>query len=155
MSDSPYNSLVTSHRKLAKTELALVVCWAVAVTGLGGYAAGLAITKFGTLGTVSLWLVGEAAGFGGRKIVSQKSKFAGVILVGACLGAFVIAEVCWLHWKTIQGEESWLAAIRLLPTFLQEYTLAAIIGGVFCLIGANSAFRCVARRYRIVHVVEE
>ena len=102
-----------------------------------------------------MWLVGEAAGVVGRKLVAEKSKLAGVILVVACVGALVIAEVCWLHWKTVQGEESWWAAIRLLPTFVREYTLSAAIGAIFCFIGASSAYRQVARRYRIIDVVED
>lgn len=155
MSDSPGNSLDTPHGNPMPIGLVLILCWGAIVLSLGGFACGFAITKFGTLGTISLWLLGAAAGFGGQKLVAEKSKLAGLILVVACVGAFVIAEVCWIRWDTIQGEESWLAAIQLLPTFVQEYTLSALIGGIMCFIGANSAYRQVARRYRIVHIVED
>lgn len=155
MSDPPGNSLKPSRRNLTPMELVLILCWGAAVMSLGGFSAGLAITKLGTLGVASLWLVGEAAGIVGRKLVPEKSTLAGVVLVVACVGAFVLAEVCWLHWTRRDGAESWLAAIKLLPKFVQIYTLAAVIGAVFCFIGAQSAFRRVARRYRIVHVVEE
>ena len=47
---------------------------------------------------------------------------AGAVLVVACIGAFLVAEVCWIRWETVHGEESWLAAIKLLPTFVHEYT---------------------------------
>lgn len=124
---------------------------------LGGFGTVVAITsaKLGALGFASLWLLGEVAGRVGRKLVSEKSALAGAILAVACVGAFVLAVVCWLRWETFQGEESWLAAIRLLPTFMQQYTRDAVIGGIFCFLGANAAYRRVARRYRIVHVVEE
>ena len=67
MSDTLGNPLEPSHSELKPTELALISCWAVVVLGLGGFASGLAITKFGTLGTISLWLVGELGGFVGRR----------------------------------------------------------------------------------------
>ncbi len=155
MSDSHGNSLEPSRHNLSPIELALILVWAAAVMSLGGLGTGVAITKLAALGFALLWLLGEVAGVVGRKLVPQKSAVAGLILVVACIGAFVIAIVCWLHWKTVQGEESWLAAIRLLPTFMQEYTGDAVIGGILCFLGANSAYRRVARRYRIVHVVED
>ena len=136
-------------------QLVLLTGWAIAVACLGGYLCGLAIAKLGTIGTASLWLAGEGAGFVGRKLISEKSRIAGTILVFACLIAFVFAEVCWIHWRIIPARESWLAAVRYLPTFVEKYTLAAVIGGVFCFMGANSAYRQVARRYRIVHIMEE
>ena len=155
MIDSPSNLLEPLRKNLTPMKLALLLCWAAAVVCIGGFAAGLAIVEFGTLGALSLWPVGEAAGFVGRKLVPEKSKLAGVILVVACVGAFVLAETCWIHWDTVQGEASWLASIRLLPAFVQERPRAAVFGCFFCVIGANSAYRRVARRYRIVHVVED
>jgi hypothetical protein len=155
MDDSSSKSTETRDRRISPMSLVLVAGWAVVVACLGGYACGLAISKFGTLGAVSLWLVGEAAGFVGKRLVVEKSRMAGVFLVVACIGAFLFAEVCWIRWHTVQGEAGWLAAIGLLSTFVKEYSVAAAVGGIFCGIGANSAYRQVARRYRIVHIVED
>ena len=155
MDDLSVKSTEKRDRDISPMSLVLAAGWATAVACLGGYASGLAITKLGTLGAASLWLVGEAAGFVGKRLVVEKSRLAGVLLIVACIGAFFIAEVCWIHWRTIPGKESWLAAIQFLPTFAQRFSIAAAIGGIFCLIGANSAYRQVARRYRIVHVLED
>ncbi|MBC8356811.1 MAG: hypothetical protein H8E66_32955 [Planctomycetes bacterium] len=155
ISDSNTNPLELSQEALAPIQITLVSSWAVAVVAVGGIASGLAITEFKTLGLASLWLVGEVAGFVGRKLLAEKSKLAGVILVVSCVGAYVVAVVCWIHWDTVQGEESWMAAIRLLPTFVQEYKRTAVIGAISCFIGAMSAYRRVAHRYRVVHVIED
>lgn len=155
MSLSSHDSSVAHPNSLPPVHLAFLLCWTGVIVAFGGFASGLAIAKFGILGCISLWLVGEGAGFGWHKIVPQKSKVAGAALVIACVGAFLVAEVCWIHWKTVQGEESWWAAVQLLPTFFAEYTSSAIIGGVFCMIGSHSAYRRAARRFRIVHVVED
>ncbi len=155
MHDSNTSTPDVIENRVLPIQFALLCCWAVIVIGVGGFAAGCAITEFGTLGAVSLWLVGEVAGSVAQRIVTKKSVVAGIILVAACVAVFVIAEVCWLRWTTVQGEEGWLASFQLLPAFVKEKTSAAIIGAIFCLFGAQSAFRRVARRYRIVHVADE
>lgn len=154
MSDSSTEPL-DSPTQLDPLQVALVSCLAMAVMSLGGYASGLAITKFGTLGAASLWLIGEVAGAAGRKLIPEKNKLAGVILAVACVVAFLVAEVCWIHWRIVPAQQSWSAAIRYLPTFVERYTTSALIGAICCFMGASSAYRKVARRYRIVHVVEE
>ncbi|MBI2479937.1 MAG: hypothetical protein HYV60_15285 [Planctomycetia bacterium] len=90
MNDSIGKSTEARNRSVSPLRLVLLVVWAVAVAGLGGYGSGIAIAKFGTLGAASLWLVGEAAGFVGKRLVIEKDRVAGVVLVAACVGAFVI-----------------------------------------------------------------
>ncbi len=72
MSDSSTEPL-DSPTQFDPLQVALVACLAMAVMSLGGFASGLAIAKFGTLGTASLWLVGEVAGAAGRKLLPEKN----------------------------------------------------------------------------------
>lgn len=71
---------------------------------------------------------------------ARPSKAAGICqAIGVGL-AFVVAETCWLHWETVDGESSWSAAIRLWPLFLREYTVSALIGAGCAAYGAWSAY---------------
>ena len=133
----------------------LAVLWAIVVAIIGGYVCGLAISRFGSVGSISLWGLGALAGHVGRKILGAPSRPVAWCLVTACTVAFVFAEVCWIHWNTVQGREGWWTAIGFLPAFVDEYSLSALIGAIFTFTGALSAFQQTARRYRIVMVVEE
>lgn len=128
--------------------------WAVVAGMGGGYVCGLAISRFGEIGSISLWALGALAGYVGRKIISVPSRLVGWVLVVACGAAFVIAEVCWIHWNTKQGAESWWTAFTLLPMFVQEYEIAALFGAILTVFGALSAYRQTAIRYRLVAVDE-
>ena len=146
--DEPPNLMGTAEI----TNIPLVTAWAAFVATCGGLACGLAIDRFGEFGSVSLWPLGALSGYVGRKIMAAPSRSVGWGLVVANLSALVVAEVCWIHWNLVQGTESWWAAVGLLPTFVREYELAALIAGVFCIFGAWSAYQQTAMRYRLVAV---
>ena len=133
----------------------LAFLWAIAVAAIGGYLCGMAISEFGRFGAISLWGLGAGAGYVGRKILGAPSRPVAWCLVVACVVAFVFAEVCWLHWNTIQGEAGWWTAAGLFPQFLRQASIPAFIGGIFTFMGALSAFQQTAHRYRIVMVVED
>ncbi len=134
------------------TNLPFITAWAVFMATCGGLACGLAIHRFGEFGSVSLWALGALSGYVGRKIIAAPSRSVGWGLVVANLSALVVAEVCWIHWKIVQGSESWWAAVGLLPTFILEYERAALVAAVFCIFGAWSAYQQTAIRYRLVAV---
>ena len=134
------------------TNLPFVAAWAACVATCGGLACGLAINRFGEFGSVSLWALGALSGYGGRKIIAAPSRSVGWGLVAANLSALVVAEVCWIHWNTVQGAESWWDAVGLFPIFIVEYDRSALIAAVFCIFGAWSAFQQTAIRYRLVAV---
>ena len=141
--------------KKSPQNVPLAVLWAIAVATIGGYVCGLAISQFGTFGSISLWALGALAGSMGRKILGAPSRPVARCLAVACAVAFVVAEVCWIHWHMIGGDESWWAAIALIPKFVQRLSVAAFVGAIFTFMGALSAYQQMARRYRIVMVVEE
>ncbi|HVX14134.1 MAG TPA: hypothetical protein VHC22_23310 [Pirellulales bacterium] len=115
--------------------------WALVVALGGGLACGWCITtRFGELGAVSLIACGMLAGSVSRKITGRASVAAGTLqAIGVCL-AFIVAETCWLHWKTENGAASWSDAIRFWPAFLREYTLSVLIGASCAGYGAWSAY---------------
>ena len=134
------------------TNILLVAAWVAFVAAFGGLACGLAINRFGEFGSVSLWALGALSGYVGRKIIAAPSRSVGWGLVVANLSALVVAEVCWIHWNTVQGAESWWEAVGLFPTFIVEYDRSALIAAVFCIFGAWSAYQQTAIRYRLVAV---
>ena len=133
----------------------LAVLWAIVVAVLGGYVCGVALSRFQVFGGIALWGLGALAGCVGRKILGAPSRPVAWCLVAACAVAFVFAEVCWLRWETVQGEEGWWAAAGFFLQFVRQAPVPAFIGGIFTCMGALSAFQQTARRYRIVMVVEE
>jgi hypothetical protein len=137
--------------------LLLAVAWALAVAVAGGYACGLAISvrRVGEVGCVLLWPLGALAGYLGRKIIKNPSRLVGWLLAGACGVALIFAEVCWIHWRTDQGATGWWTAFTWLPVFVQEYPRSALIGAIFAVLGAISAYRQTALRYRMVAIYEE
>jgi hypothetical protein len=127
-------------------QLPLVIGLALAVALLGGVACGWAISYFGELGSISLWLLGVLAGLAGKKIIAGPSRLTAWLLVVACVVAFAIAEICWIHWATKQGAEGWWKSVTLLLTFVQQYRIAALAGTIFTVFGALSAYRHTARQ---------
>lgn len=134
----------------APARVAVAACWAVIVAAAGGLAFGWLSGQFGQYGAIGLWGVGAIAGAGSRKITREPSVIAAWCQVAACALALVIGQVCWLHWNTVQGEESWLAAVSLLVTYFQKYQLTAAIEALFAGFGAYSAYTTAGKRYRIV-----
>ena len=121
----------------------------------GGFLCGVLVSEFGEFGSIALWGLGALAGFVSRKITVTPCKGVAWGLVVACAIAAVIAETCWLRWNTVPGQEGWLKAISLLPTFVQNYTLSAAMAVLFTAFGASSAFFQAGRRYRRVVVYED
>ncbi len=131
----------------------LAIAWAILAGTAGGYACGLAInTRFGEIGSASLWALGVLGGFVGRKIITAPSRLVGWVLVVACVCALVIAETCWIHWNIEQGRESLWTAFTLLPRFVKQFQLSALFAAIFTCFGASSAYRATAVRYRLVAV---
>ena len=126
----------------------LAMAWAVVVATGGGFVCGLAIDRYGELGSITLWAMGAFAGYVAQKILGGRSRVVGAVLVVSCVSVFVISETCWIHWNIKQGADSWLAAFRLLPTFVQEYERAALFGAIVTALGAWSAYSQTALRYR-------
>ena len=133
----------------------LAILWAIAVATAGGYVCGLALSQFQVIGGISLWGLGALAGYVGRKILGAPCRPVAWCLVVVCVAAFFFAEICWLRWETVQGEESWLAGAGHFLQFVREAPMPAFIGGLFTFMGALSAFQQTARRYRIVMIVDD
>ena len=94
-------------------EFALAIGLAMLTVGLGGYLAGCAIAKWGTIGSVSLWAAGGIAGWLAAQFLSPNRQ-VGYLLAASVVIAFLVAEVCWIHWRIVGGD-TWIDAIRLLP----------------------------------------
>ncbi len=139
---------------LPHRDLLIGLALALILAALGGFLCGLAVDRFGQTGSISLWLAGGATGFLARKLLSRPHKAIGWMLAIANVVALVVAEVCWIHWNLVQGSESLLAAIRLLPEFVQSYQVSVLIAGIFTVFGAMSAYRQAGVRYHLVQVVE-
>ena len=151
--DNPYEAprrFSVSHRRHGTlgsgNNVPLAIVWTLIIATVGGVACGLLIDRFGELGSISLWAMGALAGYVAQRILGGGSRLVSFALVASCVSAFVIAETCWIHWNTKQGAESWLAAFALLPTFVKDYEIAALMGAIFTGFGAWSAYRQTADR---------
>ena len=133
-------------------DLGISIGLALATFVGGGYLCGLALEQFGSLGAISLWATGGIAGFVAAKLI-KPHKVAGYVLAAGVVLAFVVAEICWIHWNIV-GAEEWPTAISMFPTFLKEYQMDALMGAIFTFFGAASAYRQAGRRYRYIQVVE-
>lgn len=126
--------------KASRSSLAIAIAWAAIVAIGGGFACGWCVSQFGEFGSLSLAACGALAGYVSRKITRRPSRLAGTCQVTATCVAFFIAETCWLHWKTRNGEASWAAAISVWPLFIREYQLSALIGAAATAYGAWCAY---------------
>jgi len=81
--------------------------------------------------------------------MNAPGRVVGWALVIACGAALLIAEACWIHWNTVQGADSFWTAFTLLFTFVQEYQISALLGTIFTVFGAASAYRQTVVRFRI------
>jgi hypothetical protein len=118
----------------------IAIVWSLVVALGGGLACGLCVSRYGEFGALSLAACGAFAGYVSRKITQGPSKIAGLCQVIAMCLAFVVAYTCWIHWKTVKGEESWWVAFTLWPAFIREYELSALIGAVLAGCGAWYAY---------------
>ena len=116
------------------------------VTALaGGLLCGLMVDQFGSIGSISLWALGFLAGLAAFKLMQSRNNSVACILVVACVLAFLIAEVSWIHWN-IAGAESWMDALAKFPQFLKEFKVDAFIACIFTFFGCQAAYRQTAVR---------
>ena len=127
-----------------RLKVVLASIWILVVATAGGFVCGLAIARFGEMGSISLWAMGALAGYVAQRILRGRSRPLGIAMIIGCITTFVVAEACWIHWTTTQGAVSWFAAFTLLPTFAQQYKTAALFGTIFTAFGAWSAYRQIA-----------
>jgi hypothetical protein len=130
--------------------LPLAIGWALIMAIAGGFACGWLMTWHPLVGAIALWPLGSVGGNGSRRLTIGPSLPAAWCLVTACVVAMLIAQVCWLHWNTVQGEDGWGAAIELLGTYYRNYSTNALIEACFAAFGAFAAYSSAGRRYRIV-----
>jgi hypothetical protein len=131
--------------------LTLVISWVAFLLIAGGALASYTVLEFGAFGMIVVWPIGWAGGCVAARILGGKSKFVGVLLVAACFGIAVIAEVNWIHEKII-GADDWSTAISFLPTFVRQFRYPAITALLYSVFGAMAAWRQVSARYRYVQV---
>ncbi len=117
----------------------------VLVATAGGVLCGMAINRFGELGSLSLWGLGVIAGIIARRVMGQPCRGVAWGLVAACIIAAFVAETWWMRYAPILGHTDWQQAIAYWPTFIGRYTTAAVIAALFTGFGATSAFWSVAR----------
>jgi hypothetical protein len=130
--------------------LALALLWILLLTIVGGAVCAWSFKELGSLGGLSVWAVGALGGFVTRKIRGAACLTVAWLLVAVCLLMLLIGEVSYLHWK--EGTESWGKAISLLPKFVREMKLDALIDSLFTVFGAVSAYQQAGRRYRLVAI---
>jgi F0F1-type ATP synthase assembly protein I len=133
----------------ASQHLPLAMASAVFASIVGGIGCGWLIDRLGELGSIALWPLGFAAGTISRKLTVAPSRVAW-FQVAACVLAMLIAETCWLHWNTVQGEKGWWESMILLPAFVDDYTVSAVVAATFTAFGCFSAYGTAGRRYRLV-----
>jgi len=130
--------------------LPLAIVSAVIASIVGGIACGWLIGEIGELGSIALWPLGFVAGTISRKLTVAPSRASAWCQVAACVLAMFVAEACWLHWNTLQGEKGWWVSMMLLPAFVKDYTVSAVVAGAFTVFGCFSAYGTAGRRYRLV-----
>ncbi len=134
----------------APRRLPLAMASAVVASIVGGIACGWLIDWLGELGSIALWPLGFAAGTISRKLTVAPSRVAAWCQVAACVVAMLVAETCWLHWNTVQGEKGWWASMMLLPAFVSDYPVSVVLAVAFTAFGCFSAYGTAGRRYRLV-----
>ncbi|HJN09508.1 MAG: hypothetical protein QGH33_01930 [Pirellulaceae bacterium] len=132
--------------------LAYAILWVTFVLIGGGALASYCALEFGELGMFVVWPIGWAGGFVASKILGGKSRFVGSLLVAACFGISVIAEVIWIHTEIEGADESWVKAISLLPAFIRQYRVSALIALIVSIFGAMSAWQQLSARYVRVRI---
>jgi len=132
--------------------LGCAILWVAFVLIAGGALAGYGVLEFGEWGIFFVWPIGWAGGFVASNILGGKSRLVGGLLVVACFGISLIAEVNWIHEKIVGADENWVKAISLLPAFIRQYRISALMALIFSIFGATSAWHQVSGRYGYVRV---
>ena len=130
--------------------LGCAILWAVVVLVAGGALASYCVLRIGERGLFVVWPIGWAGGLVASKILGGRSKVVGGLLVVACFGLTLIAELSWIHEKIEGADESWFKTISLLPAFARQFQISAFIALVLAIFGAMAAWRAVAARYVLV-----
>ncbi len=129
---------------------ALALAWAAALAVGGGFACGVVISRYGEYGSVLLWPLGALGGFVAFRLSPSPNRLVTASVAAACFVALALAEVYWIRWNwSFVGEprpESWGDAVRLIPLFLQRFTITVGIAAMFAVFGALSAFRQLTAR---------
>lgn len=150
---NPYDgSSPVPAQSTAPRDVAIAAVASILVAFAGGYGCGLVIDQFNEIGSVSLWLLGWAAGAAVSKVITPR-KTAGYLLAASVMVAFVLAEITWIHFN-IEGAEDWFEAAKMFPLFLQQYQISALLGGLMAFFGATSVYRQTGQRVRYVAVVD-
>ncbi len=130
--------------------VAAAILWACLLAVAGGLIAGLALEKFGMLGSLVFWATGAFGGFVSRKLTQGPNRAAAYALVVACAVAFVVGEASWYRWNftipdPVTGEHrdpSWVEAFTRVPKYLwQHRPITMAIGALCTFLGAQSAYR--------------
>jgi len=138
--DAEHNSHLDPIKILALVLIAVIVAFA------GGVLCGwIMAEQHKMVGAMLLWPLGVVAGYFGRKVVDGPNRTAGLILCGGCVVACLVADVAWIRWGTFEGEPGWATAIRLLPTFIRDKWLIALVTAMFTLAGILSIRQQFAR----------
>ena len=132
--------------------LGCAILWVAFVLIAGGALTSYGALEYGEWSMFVVWPIGWAGGFVASKILGGKSRLVGGLLVVACFGISLIAEVTWIHEKIVGADESWFKAISLLPAFVRQYWISALMALIFSSFGATSAWRQVSARYAYVRV---
>jgi hypothetical protein len=141
--DGLLQTFAPSH-KTSDSNLGLVALgglWLAAAAVASGIAGGWLIGRLSSAGVFALWPAGFVAGYVGRLISGRPSKGLAWAALPLWLAALVIAEVVWLRWNTVKGEAGWIESVLLLPQFVQDFPMPALMGLLGAGFGAHSAWR--------------
>lgn len=123
------------------------------VLGIAAYVGALAVHGFGEPGLILLWLGGFLSGKAALLVLKEaRSQPVGWALAVGCFLAVAFIEVYYIRFKIVGGEDGWLASLKMLPRFLQQFKISAIVAIIAATLGAMSAYGQAARRYRYVRV---
>lgn len=125
----------------------------VGVLAVAAYVTALVVGRFGEPGLLLIWGSGVLSGVAAKNVLGQStSRAVGVLLIVGCLLATTYVEVHYIRFHMKQGEDGWLASLKLLPTFLQQFQMSAIVAAVATVLGGMSGYRQVANRWRYIRV---
>lgn len=143
--ESPPQKSLGEWRLPAGT-VGLLIGWFLLVALGGGVLSGWSIYYFGSVGNLTLVIVGVLAGVVARKIAGWGELWIVVALVLAMLVCWYLAEAFWLYWGGFQGAETWWGAMRMVLTLPKDGRTAFFIGAFCTAVGVYSAYWQLMRR---------
>lgn len=126
--------------RVGASTLCLAAAWNVAVAACGGLVGFWMLDQFGVVGAIGFWPLGVVAGIVSRKITQKPSRPAGALVVGACILAYLVADVCYIHWRIDQGAEGWWKSCTLLPTYFKEFRTDVLVEAIMTGCGAYNGW---------------